>query len=478
MKTIIHIAAAEWRYWLRSRVAVAGALLFFVLVSVASILNTLRIHEEQHARVHSQGVAEETFKAQPDRHPHRMVHYGHYLFRAPVPLAIFDSGLDSVTGQSIFLEGHRQNSTTFSESSASADLGGLANITPAIIYQLFAPLLIILLGHSAIVRERESSNLASLLTVGVSPWQLSAGKGLALMSFVVVLILPLVISCAIAVANGANFPSALTLVLIYVLYLLLWVILVLIASLVFRMRAAVLATLSAAWLALSLVIPSLAVSYATVSVPIAGKIETDLEMLSDLRKLGDGHNANDPAFQKLRADLLKKHGKEKIEDLPVNFRGLVALDAEQKLTDVLNDYAERRMDLELRQERVLINSALLSPFMAVSFLSRSLSATDLAHHHRFQREAEAIRYDFVQGLNRAHAEQLSYQDDINRGKDEASWMRARVDASNWQVLDSYRFEAAGFSERFVNGLATFYILLIWNLASFCALIFCGRRIRL
>jgi len=126
-----------------------------------------------------------------------MVHYGHYLFRAPAPLAIFDPGLDAVTGQSIFLEGHRQNTAMFAESSASADFGGLARLTPALIYQLFAPLLIILLGHGALVRERESAVLAPLLALGVSGRTLIAGKVLALLSFTGLLLIPLIILLAV-----------------------------------------------------------------------------------------------------------------------------------------------------------------------------------------------------------------------------------------------------------------------------------------
>ena len=61
-----------------------------------------------------------------------MVHYGHYVFRTPAPLARFDPGLDAVTGQSIFLEGHRQNTAMFAASGASADLVELDAGHPAL----------------------------------------------------------------------------------------------------------------------------------------------------------------------------------------------------------------------------------------------------------------------------------------------------------------------------------------------------------
>ncbi len=129
MNQILGVAADEWRYWRRSHLALGGAIVFLILVISISFLNMLRIDAETHARSQNQTQAEDTFRAQPDRHPHRMVHYGHYVFRAPAPLAIFDPGLDFVTGQSIFLEGHRQNTAMFAESSASADFGGLSYLS-------------------------------------------------------------------------------------------------------------------------------------------------------------------------------------------------------------------------------------------------------------------------------------------------------------------------------------------------------------
>ena len=88
MKQLGFVAVAEWRSWLRSQLALGGALIFLVLFVVTSFLTTTRMEAEKHARTHQQTEAEEMFLNQPDRHPHRMVHYGHYLFRTPVPLAL------------------------------------------------------------------------------------------------------------------------------------------------------------------------------------------------------------------------------------------------------------------------------------------------------------------------------------------------------------------------------------------------------
>lgn len=477
MKQIGLIAADEWRYWLRSRLAIGGALIFLVLMVATSVLTVERIEAEKHARIHHQTEAEETFLSQPDRHPHRMVHYGHYLFRAPAPLAILDPGLDVVTGQSIFLEGHRQNTVMFAESAASADFGGLSWLSPALVYQLFAPLVIILLGHSAVVREREAGVLAPLLATGISGRTLIAGKAVALLSFAVLLLCPLMVSGAMALTGGEHVAALLSLLAMYGVYLAVWVVLTLLVSMVVTKRAMALAGMAGLWFGFSLVLPSIAVNVATDTDPVAGKIETDLRMLSDLRKLGDGHNASDPAFQQLRADMLEKYGVARIEDLPINFRGLVAMEGEQKLTQVLNEYADARMAAELRQENRVADFGWLTPALAIAFVSRSLAGTDLVHYHRFQREAEAVRFAFVQGLNRAHTEKLSYDADINRNKDEASSRRARVDAANWRVLEAFHFQTAGVSQRLMHAAYAIGLLLVWLAVTSGLLFWRGGKIQ-
>ena len=472
MTRMLIIAGDEWRYWLRSRLAYWGVLLFAVLLITTTALTAVSALSEQHAREHYQAEAEETFLAQPDRHPHRMVHYGHYAFRAPAPLAVFDPGLDALTGQAIFLEGHRQNSAMFDDSGASADLGGLSWLSPARVYQLFAPLLLILLGYGAVVRERESSTLATLLLQGVRGWELLAGKFLALMSLIIGLLVPLFITAAIADGPAAGLLLAAT----YLAYLAVWASGTLLVSSALTERATILATMTTAWLFVCLLLPSIAVDAESRSLAYAGKIETDLAMLADIRKLGDGHNANDPAFASMRANLLNQYQVEQVEDLPINFRGIVAQYAEEKLTETLNRYARERMANEARQVDRLERYGWLSPTVAIASASRALTGTDLEHYHRFLDEAEALRYAFVQSLNEAHATQLAYSDDINRSSDAEAERRTRVSADNWQVLDEFRFQPANLAERVANAGPALTMMFSWLGVLLAGLFWRGRSL--
>jgi ABC-2 type transport system permease protein len=477
MKAWLLIAGAEWRYWRRSRLAWGAGLLLAGLLLATTVLNTLRIQAERHERLHQQAEAEAAFLAQPSRHPHRMVHYGHYVFRTPAPLALFDPGLDPVTGQAIFLEGHRQNTAMFAAASASADLGGLSWLSPARVLQLFGPLLLLLLGHGLFAREREAGTLATLLAQGSSGLTLLAGKTLALLAVVALLLLPVALSTALAVRAGESLLAAAALVGAYGLYLGFWAGLVVLAAALLRHRAAVLASLATAWIALSLVLPAVAVNAAAQAAPMAGKLETDLAMLNDLRQLGDGHNASDPAFAQLRASLLARHGVQRPEDLPVNLRGVVAQASEEKLTQTLNRYAEAQMQAEVQQAAVLARQGWLSPLLAVAEASRALAGTDLTHHHRFLREAEALRYDFVQGLNRVHAEQLAYADDIRRSSDPEAERRTRVDASTWQLLGRFRFEPDSAAARIAQAGPQWQMLGLWCALLALAAAWAGARLR-
>ena len=212
-------------------------------------------------------------------------------------------------------------------------------------------------------------------------------------------------------------------------------------------------------------------------MPAPGKLEIDLKMQDELRVVGDGHNADAPAFQQFRLDLLAQYDATRLEDLPVNFRGIVAEVAEEGLTEVFNKYAEERMGREAEQARFAAAFGWLSPVMAASAGSRALSGTDLATHHRFLREAEAVRFDFVQGLNRVHIEQLAYSDDISRNINQESSQRTRMSSENWKVLDEFSFQPDATGDRLARAGMPITMLIVWLLVLILGGLFAARRMR-
>ncbi len=462
MSIVLRVLAEEWRYWIRSRLAVTATLLLLLVVASAVVSTLSRIQLETASRQSMQAAAEEAFLSQPDRHPHRMVHYGHYVFRTPSPLAAVDPGVDPLTGTVMFLEGHKQNSATFPAAYTAPQVAGLQYLTPAFTYQILVPLVLIVVGFATVARERELQTDVQLAAQGISPLKLWAGKSLALVSLGAVLLVPLAISALLTLGQGESFLSIAAFVGGYLLYLTFWAFAVVGISARARTAAMSLLWCTVAWMLFAIVVPRVASDLAGTLSPVTGKIKSDLALIEAMRAVGDGHNAADPAFASLRAEVMEQYGVDQPEDLPVNMRGIIAEAAEASLTEVLNEFAEERMHEEAQQAEVLRRGAILSPMLAIRNLSMQTSGSDLSNHHRFEREAEKARFDFVQGLNRAHINELSYVDDINRSNDESSSLRARISADNWRVLQSFDFRPGMAEERVRAALPGILLLLIWG----------------
>ena len=461
MNVIKQVMFDEWRFWQRTKLATLVLIIGAVLTLASVVVNTMTMQAKAHDREHLQEASEARFIEQPDRHPHRMVHYGHYVFRTPSPLSILEPGVDAYTGTAIFLEGHRQNSAMFADQRQSSGMTRFSSLSPAFMLQLILPLLIVLIGYATLTREKEAGTLNIMLTQGVDKSQLIFGKFLALAAGGMVLLLPFVVASVFAWVAGESLLVTVSFIMGYLLYILLWCAIVVCVSASSKRGSASFAALIAIWVVLCMLVPRIGSSAAAAIVPSPGKLEADFAVLDELRKLGDGHNANDPAFEKLKQNMLAQYDVESVEELPINFRGVVAQYSEKKLTDVLNQFAEQRMDDELAQAEIARLFGWLSPTVALRTYSMMVSGTNLETHHRFLREAEILRFDFVQALNRLHQDELDYQTDKDRYKDAANAKAARVDASHWQVLSDFDFVPQAGSVRIQEGLLYLAQLVFW-----------------
>ena len=460
MSSTVRIARAEFAYWRHSWLAAVAAFALVAIAAVSALTSTNFISAQAEERAEHQAEADAAFLNQPARHPHRMVHYGHYVYRVPPPLAVVDPGVDAYTGTSVFLEGHRQNTATFAEVRETSSLTRFGLLTPAFSLQVLVPLLLIIVGYGCIVRERRARTLLQLLTHGSSPRAILFGKAMALGGLALLAFVPLAVAAAYAATSDAWLPSAL-MVLGYALYLLLWTAGIVAVSARVQTAGAALVVLLGVWLATVVAMPRVATEVAAASVPTPSKVETDLAVHAELRKLGDSHNAGDPNFANFRARILAQYDVDSVEELPVNIRGLVSYEGEARTTEVLNAFAADQMATERAQSNVASRFGLLSPTVALRRLSMIVAGTDLENHHRFLRAAEAHRFEFVQSLNRLHAERLSYRDDIRRSDSAEDNQRARVSADNWALLPEFDFAPAAAGDRIRRALPSVALLLLW-----------------
>src|SRR5690348_16417106 len=102
--TIQLIARHTWQRTFSGKVIYALIAVIYVLVAYALITGWENYHTQNEIKQRYHQEAYHDFVNNPDKHPHRMAHYGHYAFREAVPLSVFDRGLGSFMGNSIYLE--------------------------------------------------------------------------------------------------------------------------------------------------------------------------------------------------------------------------------------------------------------------------------------------------------------------------------------------------------------------------------------
>ncbi|WP_375194989.1 ABC transporter permease [Sphingobium sp.] len=475
MSPVSLIARDELRLMRRNRVAVIAFALLVLLTLVAVVTSWGHQRAVAEVRARHQQAAEQAFDTQPNRHPHRVVHYGHFIYRPLGPLAAFDPGVDPYTGNSMFLEGHRQNTANFGDVRQSSLLIRFGQLTPAFVLQTVAPLLLIFLGYGAVARERERGTLRPLMLQGASCIQIIAGKvgALGLVAFLAGL--PAMLGFAlIAGQPGAQALPIAAIALGYGLYLALWVVLILLISAVTRRSRDALLALLALWTVVVVLLPRVAPDVASATIPLSNRLQTDIAVARDLRAMGDSHNPDDPHFAAFKRSVLDRYGVKRVEDLPVNYKGLLGMEGERMTSELFDRYAAQSNDAQARQNALVRGIGLLSPAIAVRATSMAAAGTDFAGHRRFLEQAEAYRYDLVQRLNRLQAEAVSYANDT--AEDADADRRKRVSAGNWRKLPGFRFRLPDDTSLAAAALPGLLVLAGWLAVATAALVFITRRL--
>ncbi|WP_374586276.1 DUF3526 domain-containing protein [Pseudoduganella sp.] len=467
LSTAWRVAREEWRALRRSKVALAAGALLLVLTVAAVGVSLERAHSVEAQRQRLQHSADAQWNSQPDRHPHRVVHYGHYVFRPLTALAFFDFGVAPFTGSTLYLEGHRQNSANFSDAGQSSLLLRFGQLTPAFVLQVLAPLLLLFLAFGALARERERGQLRLMLAHGVSGAALVAGKMAAHGALALLLAAPALLAlAAIAALQPGLGAAAAWLAVGYAAYLLLWsCAAVLVSALAPRARDALL-LLVGLWALAVVLLPRVLPDMAAGMVPRPTRIEMEAAIHAELARIGDSHNPDDPYFKKFRESVLARYGVSKVEDLPVNYKGLVIEEGERLTSEQFLASMQRDFALQSAQGRVLQAAAWAVPVLALRGMSAALADTDRAAHERFLLAGEDYRYRLIQALNRLHAEKVKYHDDRAQ----------RISADYWRALPRYQHPHAPL-ERILTQHAwpALGILAGWLAAVMLAAAWAARR---
>lgn len=462
MKTIFIIARRTWKTAFSNSATIALTLILGLALCLATFIGWQNFKIQNSQRLKYKELVREKWLAKPDKHPHRMAHYGYLAFRDKHELSFFDFGIESFAGVSVFLEAHKQNTVNFSEAGFSNGMLRFGEMSVAMVLQLLVPLLIFFLGYHSISAEREAGTLKIILCQGVSWRQLLSGKTLGIIAVSFSLFIPVILLTVLLWAMLSNWQVSMDaslrlvfLVLSYAIYFIICAGISVLVSAFHSSSKSALTTLLVLWVFFAIVMPRITQALGVILYPSPSKMEFSAAIASDLHKEGDSHDPDDPHYAKIKADVLKKYKVDDVKKLPFNYGGYVMAEGEKISAGIYNQHQRELNKTFEQQNSFTVTASYLNPFLAIKNLSMALTAADFETYMDFQNQAEAYRYGLAQRMNKLQIEKIS---NTAPGEKEKPLSISR---SNWAEQPDFQYTFQPVSSVISNHFWSILSLLCW-----------------
>ncbi len=433
----------------------AGIVFLLLLTSLAIGWKHNQDVTQQHALAQDQ--VRDQWESQPEKNPHAGAHYGTYAFKPKMFLSTLDPGVDPYVGVSVWLEAHNQNQFEYRPAQDATAAQRFAELTAALVLQLLLPLLIILVSFSAFAGEREQGTLRQLLSLGVKPKQLAAGKALGIVGALGVLLVPATAIGALALTlatepntPGASWGRTIFMGVFYLLYLGVFVGISLTVSAMARSSRVALVGLIGFWIFNGLIAPRLTSDIARDLYPGLSVLEFESGIEHALDFGMDGSMPYPERLRNKTQETLDEYGVETVRDLPINFAGVRLTFNEDIGYEVYDKFYGDLYDNFRRQNQFRQAASLVAPLLAVRSLSMGLAGTDYAQHRDFAETAEEYRRLLVRTVN----DDLTY----NGAEGGRNYVAGR---ELWESLPDFDYEVRSASWVLGNHRLSLVLLLIW-----------------
>ena len=171
------------------------------------------------------------------------------------------------------------------------------------------------------------------------------------------------------------------------------------------------------------------------------------------------HDFNVRRAAELRERLLRTYHVSRVEDLPVNFRGMDYLEREAHSNAVWDRHYAALWTAFDRQTAVHHMAGWVAPLMAVRALSMALAGVDIFHHRDFAMEAEAYRRRLVLAMNSALA----------HGAGSRKLGAYTADASLWSSVEPFAYRQPDITWALGHVRSEIGALAAWALLTCAAL---------
>lgn len=427
-----------------------------------------------HERAAASLVDRKLWTQQGAKDPHAAAHFGQYAFKPVSPLALADPGVDAYVGSAVWLEAHKQNEAQFKtarDGGAASRLGGLSL---AFVLQTILPLIAILLGFSSVSGERERGTLRQLLSLGASPVDLLAGKALANAAALAALFVP-ALAGALLVASffsdldhvslADQIARSSALALSYGLYLAGFVLLALASSALAKSSRAALVLLLTFWLANCFLAPRIMTDVARGASPLPTALQFRAAIAEEKKK-SFGHDESHPGFVAFKEEVLRRYGVARIEDLPVNFRGLALRKDDENGFAIFDRHFGALQESFDRQDKLRSAPGFILPSLALQPWSASFSGTDGWHQYDFSVSAEAHRRQIQNTVSDVLIHKGRYGDKSFVAGPEL-----------WEKIASFDYHSPGAGWAFSHVAGDLVSLVCWFALTAALTVFAARRLR-
>jgi ABC-2 type transport system permease protein len=260
----------------------------------------------------------------------------------------------------------------------------------------------------------------------------------------------------LALCSAAPFSSDIlwrlgTLFLLYFCYSILWLGIIFCCSLVSKHTQSALTFLVVFWLLAVIVTPRLLSSFAPSIYPHPARVEFEITLADAIARIGDSHNPNDPHYAEFKRNILKQYGVQKIEDLPVNYAGLVMSKGEQQSALVFREHYNQLIATFAQQNSLKQYFYWANPFLIMRTLSMNVTASDSPHFYHFEQAAEDYRFTTTQALNELH----TYEVQASNNKTQ------RISREHWKKFPPFSYQTPSLWWSLDSTEKEFLWLLFW-----------------
>ncbi len=453
-------------------------ILFMCLVVYAGNMGKQYVTKQNAIQQEYQKLTRESWEKNPDKHPHRMAHFGSFALRIKHPLSVIDYGMENYVGNAVFLEAHKQNTVNYSEASFSTGLLRMGDLSIAMLLQIILPLIIFFIGYNSIAQDRENGTLKIIAAQGANIKKLLLGRVLGLWIMSSLFFMPAFLLAGILVRHFTlqnihteiwiRFASSI--ILYSVFFWVIAAITVLVSARVSNAKNALIQLLGI-WLLLAIVLPKTLQVLSNSIFKAPTKLQFEAAIEKDILQQGDSHNPDDPFFKSIKDSVLKKYGATKADSLPVNLGGIIGKAGERISAETYVKHYDSLTNI-YRNQNVFVKAwAWVNPFTMLKNNAMALAGSDFEAYIHFQQQAENYRYALAQQMNQLQI------DLISNTKPKEGNQGLHIDKKHFAAFKDFNYNFLPIQQVFSNEILIMCSVLFWLILSWVMIVIVSKRFK-